>query len=201
MFFVIAPIVRQALARGASRARRRAREPGQDRARLGAARPGARLRDRQAVGRGSRRAARGPAPRGNGGARARAAGCRPAGRRGASATQAVQLRPHAFRRRPLLRGLRKPSVNALEARGVTKEYGALRALDAVDLALAPGELAHLSGENGAGKSTLLRVLGARTRPTRGSVRGRRAAIRSRAPTPRCARGSASSARARRSMAS
>jgi len=61
-------------------------------------------------------------------------------------------------------------VSALEARGVTKEYGALRALDAVDLALEPGELAHLSGENGAGKSTLLRVLGALTRPTRGSVR-------------------------------
>src|SRR5262249_48880113 len=29
---------------------------------------------------------------------------------------------------------------------------------------------HLSGENGAGKSTLLRILGALTRPTRGSVR-------------------------------
>jgi len=61
-------------------------------------------------------------------------------------------------------------VTALEAVGVTKEYGPVRALDGIDLALAPGEIALLRGPNGAGKSTLLRVLGALTRPTRGSVR-------------------------------
>jgi len=61
-------------------------------------------------------------------------------------------------------------VNALEASGVAKDYGAVRALDGVDLSLAPGTFALLRGPNGAGKSTLLRVLGALTRPTRGSVR-------------------------------
>jgi Cu-processing system ATP-binding protein len=61
-------------------------------------------------------------------------------------------------------------LSALEARGVAKEYGLVRALEAVDLALDAGQLALLAGANGAGKSTLLRVLGALTRPTRGSVR-------------------------------
>jgi Cu-processing system ATP-binding protein len=61
-------------------------------------------------------------------------------------------------------------VNALDAVGVTKDYGPVRALDGIDLALAPGTIALLRGPNGAGKSTLLRVLGALTRPTQGSVR-------------------------------
>jgi Cu-processing system ATP-binding protein len=61
-------------------------------------------------------------------------------------------------------------VTALEAVGVAKDYGPVRALDGIDLSLAPGTLALLRGANGAGKSTLLRVFGALTRPTRGSVR-------------------------------
>ncbi|MFI5315897.1 MAG: heme ABC exporter ATP-binding protein CcmA [Myxococcota bacterium] len=61
-------------------------------------------------------------------------------------------------------------MSALEAAGVSKEYGAVRALDGVDLALEPGAIAVLRGPNGAGKTTLLRVLGALTRPTHGSVR-------------------------------
>lgn len=61
-------------------------------------------------------------------------------------------------------------MNALDAVGVAKDYGPVRALDGIDLSLAPGEIALLRGPNGAGKSTLLRVLGALTRPTHGSVR-------------------------------
>jgi Cu-processing system ATP-binding protein len=61
-------------------------------------------------------------------------------------------------------------VIVLEALGVTKDYGSVRALDGVELALAEGTLALLRGANGAGKSTLLRALGGLTRPTRGSVR-------------------------------
>ena len=46
----------------------------------------------------------------------------------------------------------------LEARALRRSFGAVVALDGVDLALAPGELVGLVGPDGAGKSTLLRCL-------------------------------------------
>ena len=45
----------------------------------------------------------------------------------------------------------------------------MRALDAVDLALAAGETLGLVGDNGAGKSTLIKVVAGVTPPTRGGV--------------------------------
>jgi ABC-2 type transport system ATP-binding protein len=45
-----------------------------------------------------------------------------------------------------------------ELRGVTKRYGAVAALDRVDLALAPGEVTALLGPNGAGKTTSVRLM-------------------------------------------
>jgi ABC-2 type transport system ATP-binding protein len=55
-------------------------------------------------------------------------------------------------------------------RGVTKRYGALVALDAVDLAIERGEIFALLGPNGAGKTTLISIVAGMLRATAGEVR-------------------------------
>jgi heme exporter protein A len=57
----------------------------------------------------------------------------------------------------------------LEASGLVKEYGAVVAVDGIDLTLTRGEFLTIFGPNGAGKSSLLRMLGGAMRPTRGTV--------------------------------
>ncbi|AVX30326.1 monosaccharide ABC transporter ATP-binding protein, CUT2 family [Carboxydocella thermautotrophica] len=46
----------------------------------------------------------------------------------------------------------------LELKGVSKVFPGVKALDAVDLEIYPGEVHGLIGENGAGKSTLIKIL-------------------------------------------
>lgn len=46
----------------------------------------------------------------------------------------------------------------VEMRGISKSFGGIRALDAVDLRIMPGEILGLVGDNSAGKSTLMKVL-------------------------------------------
>ena len=48
-------------------------------------------------------------------------------------------------------------TNAIEVRGLCKEYGDFR-LDRVDLTVPCGAIVGLIGENGAGKSTTLRAI-------------------------------------------
>lgn len=47
---------------------------------------------------------------------------------------------------------------AIQARGVAKHYGALHAVDDVDLTVQRGEIFGLIGHNGAGKSTLFKMM-------------------------------------------
>ena len=58
----------------------------------------------------------------------------------------------------------------LALRGISKSFGAIRALSDVDLALEPGEVLGLMGDNGAGKSTLVRIVAGNFSPTSGEMR-------------------------------
>jgi len=49
-------------------------------------------------------------------------------------------------------------MNIVEARGVRKSYGAVRALDGFDLVLPPGRILGLIGPNGSGKTTAIKTL-------------------------------------------
>ncbi|MDX6644304.1 MAG: type transport system ATP-binding protein [Miltoncostaeaceae bacterium] len=57
---------------------------------------------------------------------------------------------------------------AIEAHGLVREFkGGIRAVDGVDLTVAPGEIYGFLGPNGAGKTTMVRILATLLRPTRG----------------------------------
>ena len=58
----------------------------------------------------------------------------------------------------------------LEAVGLVRSFGGLRAVDGVSFELQPGELLTVFGPNGAGKTTLLRMLAGVMRPNAGHVR-------------------------------
>jgi branched-chain amino acid transport system ATP-binding protein len=57
----------------------------------------------------------------------------------------------------------------LDARGVKRYFGGLRAVDGVDVHVDHGEILGLIGPNGAGKSTLFAVLAGFLRPTAGTI--------------------------------
>lgn len=66
--------------------------------------------------------------------------------------------------------MRNEAQPAIEARSLVRTFGALRALDGLDLEVRPGELLGLVGPNGAGKTTFIRVLAGLLRPNEGEVR-------------------------------
>jgi ABC-2 type transport system ATP-binding protein len=58
----------------------------------------------------------------------------------------------------------------IEANGLTKEYGDVRAIDGIGFAVEPGTIFGLLGPNGAGKSTTVKVLTTLARPDSGEAR-------------------------------
>lgn len=62
------------------------------------------------------------------------------------------------------------AVNLLEARGLTRHFGGLKAVDGVDFDLAAGEVHALIGPNGAGKTTFVSLLSGRVPVQAGSIR-------------------------------
>ncbi|MGH8695117.1 MAG: ABC transporter ATP-binding protein [Burkholderiales bacterium] len=59
---------------------------------------------------------------------------------------------------------------AIEIRGLSKRYGAVQALDGIDLEVPRGEFFGLLGPNGAGKTTLISILAGLARADRGTAR-------------------------------
>ena len=57
----------------------------------------------------------------------------------------------------------------LEIKGLTKDFGGLRAVSEVDLSIKPGEIVGLIGPNGAGKTTFFNLVTGYIRPTRGQI--------------------------------
>ncbi len=60
-------------------------------------------------------------------------------------------------------------MNPVEVKGVTRRFGAMCAVDAVDLSIGAGELFGLIGHNGAGKTTLFRLMLGLITPDAGTV--------------------------------
>ncbi|TIM65904.1 MAG: ATP-binding cassette domain-containing protein, partial [Mesorhizobium sp.] len=61
------------------------------------------------------------------------------------------------------------SATVIEAKGLTKRYGAATAVAGIDLKVEAGEVVGLLGPNGAGKTTTILMLLGLTEPSAGSV--------------------------------
>jgi ABC-type branched-subunit amino acid transport system ATPase component len=57
----------------------------------------------------------------------------------------------------------------LEARGITKRFGGLVAVDSVDLVVHRGQIASVIGPNGAGKTTFFNIVAGIYQPTEGEI--------------------------------
>jgi ABC-2 type transport system ATP-binding protein len=60
--------------------------------------------------------------------------------------------------------------NGIEAEGLVREFKDVRAVDGIDLTVAPGEIYGFLGPNGAGKSTTVHILTTLLPPTAGTAR-------------------------------
>ena len=60
-------------------------------------------------------------------------------------------------------------MTLLSLKSVSKNFGAINALNDVDLQFSPGEVVGLMGDNGAGKSTLVKLIAGNFLPTSGEI--------------------------------
>ncbi len=60
-------------------------------------------------------------------------------------------------------------ADLLTVRGLTRRFGSIAVLDAVDFSVTPGSITAVLGPNGAGKTTLLRCVVAAEKPDAGEV--------------------------------
>ncbi|WP_256335605.1 ABC transporter ATP-binding protein [Microbacterium testaceum] len=83
------------------------------------------------------------------------------------------LEPAAVAAAPAVDGVTasadETAVPALALRTITKSFGELRAVDAIDLTVPAGAFYGLVGPNGAGKTTTLSIIAGLLRPDRGTV--------------------------------
>ena len=79
-------------------------------------------------------------------------------------------------------------MSLFEARGVTKRFGGLTAVNAVDFRVEEGEIVGLIGPNGAGKTTFFNVISGFLRPEEGDVLFEGASILGQKPSDICKRG-------------
>src|SRR6201989_3024481 len=57
----------------------------------------------------------------------------------------------------------------LTTKGLSRNFGGLRAVDNVDFTLMPGEIRAVIGPNGAGKTTFVSLVSGRIRPSSGTI--------------------------------
>src|SRR3954471_6366588 len=63
----------------------------------------------------------------------------------------------------------RPAAPAVALRGLTKRFGAVTAVDGLDLTIEPGEVVAFLGPNGAGKTSTIDMVLGLSRPDAGSV--------------------------------
>lgn len=60
-------------------------------------------------------------------------------------------------------------MSLVTLKNITKSFGAIHALQGVDMSVSPGEAVGLMGDNGAGKSTLMKIVAGNFPPTSGAI--------------------------------
>ena len=61
------------------------------------------------------------------------------------------------------------ALAAVSSRRVTRHFGAVRAVDGIDLEAAPGEFFAMLGPSGSGKTTCLRLIAGFDTPSAGAI--------------------------------